>query len=154
MARDNLSASEVARRAWGTIRNRKGYEVARNRDRIGHYLNATSYPEPENLRRIADAIGVPVSDLELPTRSATKGAAFQARVIDNNNHFQLTPVPGAIRQVRVQWRLNRVVDWKLAKKIFEIVEEAANAAELAGARNEDDNEDQTLGTVITGGTSA
>ena len=53
-----VSASELARRVWGTLQDGRGYTVARNRDRIGHYLSGRSYPEKENLDKIAKALGV------------------------------------------------------------------------------------------------
>ena len=63
MKRLGLNNSEVARRVWGTTKDKRGYDVARNRDRIGHYLAGASYPEPENLVKLADVIGVPVAEL-------------------------------------------------------------------------------------------
>jgi transcriptional regulator with XRE-family HTH domain len=63
-----LSAAEVARRVWGTSTDKRGYEVAKNRDRIGHYLAGTSYPEPENLQKLADAVNVPVDKLAIAER--------------------------------------------------------------------------------------
>jgi len=65
MHRHGLSASEVARRVWGVTTDTRGYPVAKNRDRIGHYLRGTSYPEPENLVKLADVIGVPVAELAI-----------------------------------------------------------------------------------------
>lgn len=63
MTKNKLSASEVARRVWGTTKDSRGYTVARNRDRIGHYLSGASYPEEDNLVKLAGAIGVSVEDL-------------------------------------------------------------------------------------------
>jgi transcriptional regulator with XRE-family HTH domain len=65
MLKQGLSASEVARRVWGSTKDKRGYDVARNRDRIGHYLAGTSYPEPENLQLLADALGLPIEDLAI-----------------------------------------------------------------------------------------
>jgi transcriptional regulator with XRE-family HTH domain len=70
MTRANVNASEVARRVWGTAKDKRGYDVARNRDRIGHYLSGSSYPEPENLARLADAVGVTVEELAMPPETA------------------------------------------------------------------------------------
>ena len=58
-----INSSELARRVWGTVRDKRGYAVARNRDRISHYLRGHSYPNQENLQKIADALGVTVSEL-------------------------------------------------------------------------------------------
>jgi transcriptional regulator with XRE-family HTH domain len=65
MLRKDISASDLAREVWGTTRDKRGYEVARNRDRIGHYLNGTSYPEPANLELLAKALDVPVEELAI-----------------------------------------------------------------------------------------
>jgi transcriptional regulator with XRE-family HTH domain len=76
MAKLGLSPSEVARRTWGSHTDKRGYSVARNRDRIGHYLAGTSYPGEINLKKLADVLGVPVETLaiERPTDSAQSGA--------------------------------------------------------------------------------
>jgi transcriptional regulator with XRE-family HTH domain len=74
MTRANVNASEVARRVWGTAKDKRGYDVARNRDRIGHYLSGSSYPEPENLARLADAVGVTVEELAMPPETAHQGS--------------------------------------------------------------------------------
>jgi|SRR5215469_825154 len=58
MLKNKMSASDLAREVFGTIKNNKGYKVARNRDRIGHYLAGTSFPEKENLIKIAKALNV------------------------------------------------------------------------------------------------
>ena len=71
MTKDKLSASEVARRVWGTVKDSRGYDVARNRDRIGHYLAGASYPEPENLVRLADAVGLTVAELTIEPPAPT-----------------------------------------------------------------------------------
>jgi transcriptional regulator with XRE-family HTH domain len=63
-----FSKSELARRVWGTTKDTRGYDVARNRDRIGHYLNGTSYPEPDNLVKLAEALGVAPEQLLDPAR--------------------------------------------------------------------------------------
>lgn len=58
-----VSASELARRVWGTIKDTRGYDVPRNRDRVGHYLRGTSHPNAANLAKIATALNVPVTEL-------------------------------------------------------------------------------------------
>lgn len=90
MIRAGITPSEAARRIWGTTNDKRGYAVARNRDRIGHYLKGTSYPGPENMRKLAEALGVPVEALavEPPTRLA--GGRPQS------------PVPGAFSAARSQ----------------------------------------------------
>jgi transcriptional regulator with XRE-family HTH domain len=77
MARQGLTASQLARLVWGTIKDNRGYDVSRGRDRIGHYLRGTSYPDPANLIRLAAALGVPAATLVppiVPTGSRGSGA--------------------------------------------------------------------------------
>jgi transcriptional regulator with XRE-family HTH domain len=77
MARQGLTASQLARLVWGTIKDKRGYDVSRGRDRIGHYLRGTSYPDPANLIRLAAALGVPAATLVppiVPTGSRGSGA--------------------------------------------------------------------------------
>lgn len=63
MLEKRITASELARKVWGTMKDYRGYEVARNRDRVGHYLSGKSFPEKENLQKIAKALGVPFEKL-------------------------------------------------------------------------------------------
>jgi hypothetical protein len=64
MVDKRLSASDLAREVWGTAKDYRGYTVSRGRDRIGRYLEGTSFPEKENLIKIAKALGVPLAKLE------------------------------------------------------------------------------------------
>lgn len=57
--------SDLAREVWGTIKDVRGYNVAKNRDRIAAYLNGSAYPEPENLAKIADVLGIPIEELQI-----------------------------------------------------------------------------------------
>jgi hypothetical protein len=63
-----ITSSELAHRVWGTVKDTRGYDVARNRDRIGQYLRGKSYPTPENLQGIAKALGVPEAELAAARR--------------------------------------------------------------------------------------
>jgi hypothetical protein len=63
---DPITSSELARRVWGSAKPPD--RGARNRDRISHYLRGTSYPTPENLRKIAKALGVPEAELAAARR--------------------------------------------------------------------------------------
>jgi transcriptional regulator with XRE-family HTH domain len=57
MLEKRITASDLARAIWGTTKDYRGYDVARGRDRIGHYLAGNSFPEKENLTKIAKALG-------------------------------------------------------------------------------------------------
>ena len=96
MSEKELSASELARRIWGDMRTSSGARAARNRDRIGNYLKAESYPERKTLAQIAKALEISVDDLapqipatafdqENPELNLTLIAGNRDRVIVNVN---------------------------------------------------------------------
>jgi transcriptional regulator with XRE-family HTH domain len=67
-----MSGSDVARAMWGTTKDGRGYTVAQNRDRITEYLKGVSFPNPENLPKLAAAIDVSAEELARTVgRSAT-----------------------------------------------------------------------------------
>lgn len=85
MMKNQMNASQVAREVWGTIPDSRGINVARNRDRIRHYLAGTSYPEPDNLVKLAKAVGLPVEDLTIerpPTLTAPVSPALRGNMLD------------------------------------------------------------------------
>lgn len=84
MARRRLNASDLARQVWGEIKDQRGYMVARNRDRIGHYLSGVSFPEEANLRKLADVLGVSYEDL-IMTKPVT-GPVSRALLPGQNNN--------------------------------------------------------------------
>lgn len=51
MTKAGLSKSEIARRIWGTTKDKRGFTVAKNRDRMGQYTSGATYPEPETLQK-------------------------------------------------------------------------------------------------------
>lgn len=141
MAKGGLTSSEVARRMWGTSTDKRGYETARNRDSLKHYLAGTRCPDPENLIRLADAIGVPAEELsvDLPTvknpfaptvrqqhLSGTISAASAA-----SGALSLTSLPAQPSKIRLQ--VDRVIDWELAQTIHEMLKKA----EIGAAANTD-----------------
>lgn len=58
-----LSKSDLAKKIWGTMTDGRGYEVARNRDRISVWESGRAMPTSDNLEQLATALGVPVSEL-------------------------------------------------------------------------------------------
>lgn len=109
--------------------------MAKNRDRIGLYLAATSYPDDENMRELARVLEIPVEEL----------AGKLAQASDSGNtHLNnpgprpsrssgpsLTPVPGRTGMVRIQ--VDQVVDWRLAMRVFSELSQAAELeAEVEG----------------------
>lgn len=146
MMKANVSASEAARRVWGTTTDNRGYEVARNRDRIGHYLAGTSYPEPENMAKLADALGVPVEELALaPENSRTaarQGGSPRRSPSAATGELIQTSLPMQPGKVRLQ--VDRVLDWKLSETIHRMLKEA----EICDARN--DESWSNLGKIVGG----
>jgi transcriptional regulator with XRE-family HTH domain len=69
MVARQLSASDVARAIWGTVPDPRGYQVAKNRDRIGAYLAGTGYPSKETLPKLCEAVGLSIEELPVPMRS-------------------------------------------------------------------------------------
>ena len=61
--RHGLSQSAVARRIWGVMTDRRGYEVARNRDRVSSWEAGRSIPTKLNLMTLAQVLNVSVEDL-------------------------------------------------------------------------------------------
>lgn len=57
------SQSDLARAAYGLTTDKDGYKVAKHRDRISAYVRGEQYPDPVNLKLVADALGVPEEDL-------------------------------------------------------------------------------------------
>lgn len=59
----NLTRADIARSIWGTFHDERGYEVAKNRQVIGRYLQGKAYPSAATRRKLTSAIGVRYSDL-------------------------------------------------------------------------------------------
>jgi hypothetical protein len=131
MTQKGVTASDVAREVWGSATDRRGYSVGRNRDRIGHYLAGTSYPEPENLERLAKALDVAVVDLmiERPAGNPTP----RARPAPSSH--SITEVVGRPGALRLQLDKQIADDWEAVAKIMQLIQEL---------------ERKLLGTVITG----
>jgi transcriptional regulator with XRE-family HTH domain len=155
MTKAGVNPSEVARRVWGTTKDKRGVNVAKNHDRISHYLNGTSYPAPENLERLATAVGLTVEELagaqasEEPTapRSSARPQGSVARHTAINagaatGELVLTSLPAQPTKIRLQ--VDRVIHWKLAARIQAMLKEAET-----GEVVEDDGPQP--GDVIQGG---
>lgn len=113
-----MSQSDLARAIWGTTKDKNGYDVARNRDRISQYEMGRSIPEPQNLKALAEALGTSVEDLAPGVVMSTIDREAPA--------IQITAVAGHMDRVHVV--LNKLVPLTVAAKIIAIVseDEAAN----------------------------
>jgi hypothetical protein len=138
MKKTGQSPSDVARKVWGTVKNKRGYDVARNRDRMSHYLAGTSFPTPDNLVRLAEAVGVSPEDLALDIPPSRGPAAAGA---DPNLANPATAAPrrtpasiGTLVQTslpaepgkpgKVLLDVYRAIPWKLAEQINALLKEA------------------------------
>ena len=153
MAKANITPSELAKRVWGVATDTRGYTVARNRDRIGHYLNGTSYPNAENLAKLAKAVGVPVETLaiETPGRVVTGRPPQRVSLHDMQasgllqTTMPLAPAPLA------RFQADRMISPELAITLTQMIlreEEKKRANETEKPASDEDA--ARLGTVVGG----
>jgi transcriptional regulator with XRE-family HTH domain len=128
MTAKNLSGSDVARAVWGSKTDARGRLVARNRDRMTHYMRGKSYPRPDIVTKLAQVLDLDPKDLEreapgalpngvtsLPVyRAAHHGAAARdtepsAFTFDVKNFGQ------------VDFPYNKRVDMRLAMRLFDAI---------------------------------
>ena len=105
------SQSDLARAAFGSVKDRQGRTVARRRDSVSAYLRGRVFPDPESLAALCHALAVQPKDLA-PFLGAIAGGAGE-RVLE-------------IRQIpddpeRVWIRLNQLVPLTDALAISAIV---------------------------------
>ncbi|MDA4637053.1 helix-turn-helix domain-containing protein, partial [Escherichia coli] len=99
---------------WGETTNADGRTVARNRDRISVYLKGKTVPDPVNLQKLAEALGVDPADLA----PDVIGAAVERE----NPELSMTVVAG--HSDKVYLRVNKLLPLQYAVKIVNVVEEA------------------------------
>jgi transcriptional regulator with XRE-family HTH domain len=63
MQKRQWSQSDLARAAFGSRKDRRGYNVAKGRDRISVYLRGKQRPEPKHLASIAAALSMKPEEL-------------------------------------------------------------------------------------------
>jgi transcriptional regulator with XRE-family HTH domain len=114
MMAKGLSQSDLARAIWGKAVDGRGYDVAKNRDRISQYLKGLSVPEPVNMAKIARELGVTVTDL---------APDAVASAIDRENPaISMTMVAGHTDKTHLQ--INQLVPLDTAAKIIALLNEA------------------------------
>jgi hypothetical protein len=143
MSDKDLKPIDLAKKVWGTVKDSRGYDVGRNRDRIGAYLKGTSYPNPENLRRIAEALDTTVEELAVtPSPRVTMAGSRNSRP-RTTGRLSITAAPD-----RSGWddlEVSRRVPSDTAMQIWQLLKEV----ELRNGDNGDNEQDDPpLGSVI------
>jgi transcriptional regulator with XRE-family HTH domain len=106
--------SDLARAIWGTTTDSRGRTVAKSRDRISEYEKGISVPEPDNMQKVADALGVTVEEL---------APRIVANAIDREDPaMQLTMVTG--HPGRVHLVINQLLPLSVAAQIVALVQSA------------------------------
>lgn len=110
--------SDLARAAFGTTKDPRGYTVAKGRDRISVYLRGQSVPDPRNLEKIARALGTTPEELAPDLHADTI----------NREHPELA-IRQAAGQDRVHLIVNQIVPLSVASKVVAILSSVHAAAE-------------------------
>lgn len=117
MLRKKLSQSDLARAIWGDTKDARGYKVARNRDRITHYLKGRAYPEPGNLKKLAKALDLEIEALQV--EKPVKGVAkIQGGSADVQLHILATEPTQCLLIVQ------KLLPTQLGLKIVQLINEA------------------------------
>ena len=111
MTERGMTQSDLARAAWGTQVDARGYTVAKNRDRVSMYLSGKSWPDPTNLKALADALGMTVEELALP--------AAATPVDREGPSLAMHAVPGQPGKARLA--VDMVLSIELAAKIVGLI---------------------------------
>jgi transcriptional regulator with XRE-family HTH domain len=102
-----MSQSALAREIWGEQEDSRGYKVARNRDRISSYEAGKSVPEPHNLQKLADVLGMSVEEL---------APDLVADAVDSAEpEVSINMVPGGEGYVHL--KVNTLTDMETAMKV-------------------------------------
>jgi transcriptional regulator with XRE-family HTH domain len=112
MARKGLSQSDLARAVWGPTKDTRGYDVAKNRDRISNYLRGLAVPDPSNMAAIAEKLGVTVAELA-PDQTASAIDRAKPTV-------SMSAVAG---HDKTYLQVNKLVSFTLAAKIITLLSE-------------------------------
>jgi transcriptional regulator with XRE-family HTH domain len=105
------SQSDLARAAFGETTDKRGYTVARNRDRISTYLRGAGFPDPVNLQKLAEALGTTKEELA----PDITGSAIERE----NPEIALTAIAG--HADRVLLKVNKLLPMWLAAEIVTLI---------------------------------
>jgi transcriptional regulator with XRE-family HTH domain len=137
MARNRMSASDLARAIWGSTVTNTGHNAARNRDRISAYLSGRSTPEQANLEALAKALNTTAEEL---------APDLAASAIDRANpELAMTMIAG--RPDLVHLKVDKLVSLEVASQVVALMS-AAERAKAVGAmiRNTQEGATQIGGT--------
>ena len=107
------SQSELARRIWGSIKDARGYDVARNRDLISSYERGRSAPSRENLEQLATALGLTPEQLAPDLAAPDVEKSMPA--------ISMTMVEG--RPDKVVLQVNKITTLGVAAKVIALLSE-------------------------------
>lgn len=111
MVSKGWSQSDLAAEVWGRSTDTRGYKVAKGRDRISVYLQGKSVPDPKNLQKIADVLGMKVDEL---------APDITASAIEKENpEIAMTAIAG--HPDKVFLRVNKLVPLELAAQIISML---------------------------------
>jgi transcriptional regulator with XRE-family HTH domain len=107
-----LSQSDLARLIWGSQTNKRtGRLEARNRDRISCYEAEKSFPDPHNLQKLAEALGVTPEELAPDLTGAT--------VERENPELMIVAIAGHPDKVMLQ--VKKLVSFDVASRIMALL---------------------------------
>lgn len=105
-----MTQSDLARACYGTTKNDAGYTVAKGRDRISMYIRGKAIPAPTALKKMAEVLGVRVSDL------SPEAAADMSRREEPD--FYIRKIPD---ESSAHIKIDRVVPLEAAYEIYGIL---------------------------------
>lgn len=110
-SQNGMNQSDLARAVWGEHTGPDGKKSAKNRDRISQYEKGQSFPDPHNLARLAEALGVAPEVLAPDVVAAT--------VDHENPAIQVTAVNGHFDKVHL--RVNLLTSMVVAAKVLALL---------------------------------
>jgi transcriptional regulator with XRE-family HTH domain len=117
MLEKDMTQSALAAAIWGRTTDKRGYDVAKGRDRISVYLQGKSWPDPKNLKLMCDALGV--------TPEWLAPDITVSSVDRENPELAMTTVAG--HPDKTHLRVNKLVPAAIAAQIIALLATVKNA---------------------------
>lgn len=113
----NWSQSDFCRKLWPgeTIIDSRGYTAPKGRDRVSAWLADKNTPQPQQLQRIAEVLGMPAEELAPGGLSSVNERETPA--------LQISVLTGAPDRCMV--RVNKLLPLSVALEIARLVEQAS-----------------------------